>query len=220
MNATLAETGERLLLATTRLGAPKSPGEARVDGRDLHTINGQELDVGVVTAARLSASFPYVTPASRADARGHQPHVVDGGYYDNYGMATLVEWLDEALTGAAGRIKKVLVLQIHGAPVNTATPEQRHSKSRGWFYQAIAPLTTLAAVRSAGQVAHNDVELRFLQQQWRAAGIDVETVTFEFHNENAPLSWHLTRQEIDAIRTAWSHQMRDCRQEVKNFLGA
>ena len=33
-------------------------------------------------------------------------------------MATLVEWLDEGLTGISDIARDVLVLQIHGAPVD------------------------------------------------------------------------------------------------------
>lgn len=216
MNATIAETGERLLLATTLLKQSKE--RARVDATRLHNINGKKLDVGVVTAARLSASFPYVTPAARADEQGPQPHVVDGGYYDNYGMATLVEWLNEALGGTRDEIKSVMVIQIHGAPVDPDQSEKRHAKSRGWFYQAFAPLTTLAAVRDTGQIAHNEIELEFLQQKWSAAGVPIHSVTFKFSNPDAPLSWHLTPEEVRNIKDAWAKDMRSCRQAVKNFL--
>ncbi len=218
MNATIAETGERLLLATTSRGARRKLSDrACVDATDLHTINGQRLDVGVVTAARLSASFPYVTPAARSDGPGPQPHVVDGGYYDNYGMATVVEWLDEALI-ATKAIESVLVIQIHGAPVDTDQGDAPPAENRGWFYQAIAPLAALAAVRSAGQIAHNDIELELLQQKWSTAGIPIHTVTFEFHNPNAPLSWHLTPEEVADIREAWRLDMSACRECVKQFL--
>jgi hypothetical protein len=217
MNATIAETGERLLLGTSRLGISVTT-RARVDGADLHTINGEELDVGVATAARLSASFPYVTPAARGDAPGPQPHVVDGGYYDNYGMSTLVEWLDEALHGTKRQVRSVLVLQIIGAPVTKYLKEKRHAKTRGWFYQAIAPLIALAAVRSAGQVAHNDIELEFLQKKWACEGITIHSTRFEFHNPNAPLSWHLTPEETREIANVWQKDMSDCREKVSRFL--
>jgi hypothetical protein len=221
MNATISETGERLLLATTEFGAESPAGRARVDARELHKINGEELDVSIANAARLSASFPYVTPAARSDGPGPQPHVVDGGYYDNYGMATMVEWLDEALNGAGGAVTNVLVLQIHGAPVDPNAKEKRHEETHGWFYQAIAPLTTLGAVRTAGQLAHNEIELDLLRQKWEASGVIIDTVTFEFSNPNAPLSWHLTPDDIKAIAAEWNDpRMAPCRQEVKNFLAA
>lgn len=243
MNATIAETGERLLLGTTRLAAsPAGQNRARQDATTLHTIDGKEKDVSVVTAARLSASFPYVTPAARSDAPGPRPHAVDGGYYDNYGMATMVEWLHEALSGNDNQVKKVLLIQIHGAPTGKADKKEA-TKNRGWFYQAFAPLTTLFAVRSTGQIAHNDIELEFLVEIMKKRGIDIKTVIFEFSNldaalsrqitgeeeapvsghpireeETPPLSWHLTREEIDNIKYAWENKMQECRDDVKQFL--
>jgi Patatin-like phospholipase len=217
MNATIVETGYRLLLATTRMSG-NANGRAEVDATELHTINRTSFDVGIVTAARLSATFPYVTPASRSNGAGPQPHVVDGGYYDNYGMATLVEWLDEALTGARNIVTSVLVIQIHGSPVGRDQESKPETKNRGWFYQAIAPLKTLAAVRSAGQIAHNDIELGLLQDKWAAARIPIHSVPFEFPGEDAPLSWHLTPEEIKAIDNAWCDDMATCRKQVREFL--
>lgn len=241
MNATITETGNRLLLGTTQLTRNRN-GQARVDATELHTINRVRCDVGVATAARLSASFPYVTPAARAKAPGPLPHVVDGGYYDNYGMATLVEWLDEALTSAKREVESVLVIQIHGAPVNPGSsgdplaqdcadhqPQSRtpiasqqtakqRAQGRDWFYQVFAPLQTLIAVRDAGQVAHNNIELELLQAKWSPT-LPVHSVTFEFCNPDVPLSWHLTPSEIDEIRQAWNNgSMKACKQLVENFL--
>src|SRR5262249_585901 len=147
----------------------------------------EKFDVGVVTAARLSATFPYVTPAARADVSEVMPHVVDGGYYDNYGMATLVEWLDEALPGSTNDVKSVLLIQILGKPVGSASDEGS-IKNRGWFYQTFAPLTTLAAVRSTGQIAHNNLEVEFLKQILASRNVTLQTVKFEFRNPDTPES--------------------------------
>src|SRR5262249_53888086 len=144
-------------------------------------------------------------------------HVVDGGYYDNYGMATMVEWLDAALAGAGNKIESVLVIQIHGAPVDSNAADKRHAKTRGWFFQAFAPIATLISVRSAGQVAHNNIELELLQQKW-STKVPIHTVTFEFGNPDPPLSWHLTPLEVEDIRRAWRDDMADCRKTVREFL--
>src|SRR5262249_48154031 len=96
--------------------------------------------------------------------------------------------------------------------------EQRYEKSRGWFYQAIAPLTTLAAVRSAGQVAHNDIELELLKQKWSRRDVSIQDVTFEFADPNAPLSWHLTPSEVKEIRDTCNKKMDTCRAKVRSFL--
>jgi hypothetical protein len=166
-----------------------------------------------------------VTPAARAKYSGPQPHVVDGGYYDNYGMATLVEWLDEALTKARENKqsldRQILVIQIHGAPLDeTDLRERRFAKNRGWFYQALAPLLTLFAVRTAGQVAHNDIELELLKEKWGCEGVSIESALFEFTNAEAPLSWHLTPTEKDRIRRDWDEKMKPGKDfdKVRKFL--
>jgi hypothetical protein len=119
------------------------------------------------------------------------------------------------------------VIQIHGAPIGSDNDGRAGSensdteeiKNRGWFYQAIAPLLTLDAVRSSGQVAHNDIELSLLQQKWAAAGVPIHAVGFEFPKADAPLSWHLTREEIEAIRTEWNSQLQgQSRNLVHQFL--
>ena len=67
----------------------------------------------------------------------------------------------------------------------------RYQKHRGWFFQALAPVLALVAVRGAAQVAHNNIELDLLQEKW-AGSIPIQSVTFEFPDQQAPLSWHLT----------------------------
>ena len=217
MNATIAESGERLLLATTGMEGGTVVGRARVDASEFHRIDKIDFDTSLVTAARLSATFPYVTPASRSDRGVRRPHVVDGGYYDNYGMATLVEWLDAALTGAQDKVESVLVIQIREVRIDPDLASKRVEKSRGWFYQALAPVTTLLAVRDAGQMAHNDIELKLLKQKW-ASKVPIQCVPFEFPKSAAPLSWHLTPSEVGDIRLAWEEKMGEYRGVVRQFL--
>ena len=222
LNATLVESGERLLFGTTRFSG-KDEVRARVDATELH---GSGWDVAAVSAARLSATFPYVTPASRSNLKGPRPHVVDGGYYDNFGMATLVEWLDEALSEDAKRarelraVKSVLVVQIHGSPVGPPSGTAGSVRNRGWFFQLLAPLLTLNSVRGSGQIAHNDIELGQLQAKWFEVGVPIHSVTFECPDDNAPLSWHLTRAQQDCIRQFWEQpgDMDRYREQVKQFL--
>ena len=88
------------------------------------------------------------------------------------------------------------------------------------IFQAFAPVKTLTAVRTAGQVAHNNIELALLQQKWAAAKIAIHSVTFEFKQSEAPLSWHLTSTEVQDIRSAWDTDMEKCRQDVKAFINS
>jgi hypothetical protein len=48
--------------------------------------------------------------------------VVDGGYTDNYGMATLLAWLDETLSGSDNPIRRVLIIEIRASPPAAEPP--------------------------------------------------------------------------------------------------
>jgi hypothetical protein len=146
-----------------------------------------------------------VAPAARIGAHLPLPqalHFVDGGYYDNYGFTTAAEFLREAIpeTGGPGPIRRVLLLQIRGAaPEGYAEAQGR----RGWFYQLFAPVQTLLTVRTLAQRTRNHTELRLLQEALRARGVDLVATEFTFPFPDEPLSWHLSRAEIEAIDAGW-----------------
>src|SRR5262249_27402625 len=115
-----------------------------------------DRDLRAATAARLSASFPYVSPAARShlgDPDSALAHVVDGGYYDNYGVTSLVEWLDYAL--GKGLLDEVLVIQIQsfdddptGEVAQQARSGQQTTPAPSGTYkkyvsQLLAPILTL-----------------------------------------------------------------------------
>lgn len=106
-NATASESGERFLVATT-----DAPFEGARQFSDL--FPGKDIDVS--TAARLSATFPYVSPLGRASQglvkNGY--HVGDGGYYDNSGLLSAVEWLSNA--GDELKNYQVLLIVIDAKP--------------------------------------------------------------------------------------------------------
>jgi hypothetical protein len=117
-NSTVNETGERLMITDidfARAQGVGAGGEMRTL-RDLYKGTGLDLDVSPLTGARLSATFPYVSPAARADfdlPRNARYHMVDGGYYDNLGISSAIEFLEQAvLRQAPGSIRKILVIQI------------------------------------------------------------------------------------------------------------
>lgn len=242
MNSTMVEVGGPLLLGTSDVnGAPVKTGKRKRasscwwDGDQLHvytdpkTKTEEKLDVPVVRAARLSATFPIVTPAARPERADHEPHMMDGGFYDNYGMATLTEWLDQALEEQSANhrpgsepVKRVLVLQVNGFPSADFTPPKPPKGRGGWLLQLLDPILILINVRSAGQVSHRDVEMELLCDKWRERGIDIDDVHFQLNKGNAPLSWHLMPTQKAAIKDAWNtdKDVLDARRRVEEFLTA
>lgn len=209
-NSTITETGQRLLLNTAGI---ETRGEATKTFNQLgEKENGyQNTDLAIKTAARLSASFTYVTPVARSD--GDRSHMADGGYYDNYGMSTLIQWLKQALASAQPPINEVMVIQIRAFP-----PDMLHDKpKRGWLFQSIAPIDTMLDVRTAGQYAHNRDEFALLQQAMKRTKI--YTSVFEFCGTDPPLTWHLEPRDIKALRNQWTtDEIRSEWHKVERFL--
>jgi hypothetical protein len=230
MNSTMVEAGGPLLLGTSDVNGARDKqrtSNSWWDGDKLHVNNGSKLDIPVVRCARLSATFPYVTPAARPANAEHQPHMMDGGFYDNYGMATLTEWIDQALEEQAGkdipaseRINRVLVLQINGFPPSTFMPPKPPVGRGGWLLQLIDPIRILVSVRTAGQSSHRDVEIKLLEDKWRAHGVQIDHVNFELEKSDAPLSWHLMPKQKADIVDAWDSEasVREARETVRKFL--
>jgi hypothetical protein len=122
MNTTSYEDGLRFLLANYRIPDPDT-GEDWPDTRPNYKARsflatystGKRKaavftpDLPLVTAAQLSAGFPYISSAARVpmsiDSQVNAPHFVDGGYYDNDGTGSVVEFLRYALarTPSIGR---------------------------------------------------------------------------------------------------------------------
>jgi hypothetical protein len=160
-----------------------------------------EQDIPVVTAARLAATFPYVSPATRALTSKPENHVVDGGYYDNFGVGSLSFWLNQALEGLEkGHRPDVLVIQIRSFPT-ASVPDPAN---KGWFYQSYAPVDALLSVRTTAQLIRDREQLSLLKRTWAAVDdVHIKFATFEFSGREAPLSWQLTEKQADKIEFEW-----------------
>jgi hypothetical protein len=205
-NVTIAETGERMLLSpidcpTLACGGPGPfwRGKSTLD------LYGPGSDLPVVTAARLSATFPWVTPLSRAPEGLRGEHMGDGGYYDNFGIVTAIEWLFsvQAEESLADKVEKVLLVQVRASEHALARTEE----DQGWLYAAAGPLLTLMNVRTTSQRNHNEAHLLGMKAMLTKQGVPVETVEFELAQET-PLSWHLTAEEKQRILDYWDNDQK------------
>jgi hypothetical protein len=225
-NATLVEDGRRFLISPMTFG--RSDEEKFIDFNTLY----EGYDLNVVTAARLSASFPYISPISRSNInqKGKKYHIADGGYFDNSGVVTVVEWLNKLLSSNQNpNITRVMLLQINAFPKSLAGFED--ADKQGWFLELIGPLLTLYKVRDSTQIARNIKEIELLQQRWQerikieyfpvffpsfspkgqleerlsAKVRRPESHTYFFNNGKyaPPLSWKLTDVEKKMIEHAW-----------------
>ena len=205
-NATAAESGQRFLIGSTDLSAPGGMQFAGAyDGWDLP----------VATAARLSATFPYVSPVARASAgvdEKSRVHVADGGYYDNSGILSAVSWLIDAENELHGRTVILITIDSGaGSPAN--------GKPWSWQKQMVAPVTTMLSLRTSSQQYRGALERTLAQESLQHNGIEVISAPFTYTGD-MPLSWHLNATQKQNIERAWNEPTADISNSTNKVLKA
>jgi hypothetical protein len=213
-NATTVETGERLLASPVLL-----PSGAR---QLLKLYPGTRPRVA--TAARLSATFPFVSPICRPlrDSKSSWPeeaayHFADGGYVDNEGMVTVIKCLRALLlpTYLAADLRKGAfdqILLVRLMPFPAAAHAAPAATGKGWLYSTLGPIEALQNVRTASQVERNNTAVNLFIEDAAQQGVRVEAARFTFESPTGvepPLSWKLTEPQKEAIEVGWDLILKD-----------
>ncbi|MEM7603143.1 MAG: hypothetical protein AAF357_17240, partial [Verrucomicrobiota bacterium] len=223
-NSTKVENGGQMKIASIDL--PPLAKSASTQFEWFHTAyarRGTEFpDIKPVTAARLSATFPYVTPVARARVvdSNQNPvpsialpawHLADGGFFDNLGIIGAVEWIQHNRKAIKATGRDVIVVKLIGFPTKPelAPYDGPHSiDGRGWRSAFLGPITALAAVRTTTQIRRGDMELEILSQHAQEDGfrILVRSLRMEWTantDMSPPLSWELGEEDKKRIFDSW-----------------
>src|SRR5262249_43979577 len=141
---------------------------------------------------------------------GPQYYIADGGYYDNFGMATALDWLRRVVDDDRDygkKVRAILMLQIQLSPESTdysqlGVAAEAGNHSRGWVYATLGPALTLTSVRTMTQKARNAVDFAQLSARLRDKGVCLEQVVLHPDREG-PLSWHLSQSELQHVVKVW-----------------
>jgi hypothetical protein len=239
LNATVMETGERL--AITPIASLRSAWTGWAHGEPPKPLPGRRhyattlaeflgapggYTVDVWTAARLSATFSYVSPAARAafarrqgdtvverrapagpgQARGLL-HLIDGGYHDNYGVASALDWLAAALERQQGNLPftRIALVELRARPDDIPSDRPASEWTSAW----LGPLLGLTNSWGYTQTSANDSAVNRLIDRFRdyqrARGPSLQLQSFVFQPaDDGPLSWHLSRAEQETIHADWA----------------
>lgn len=183
-NATGSETGQPVLFGTTRLSA-SLPLFAGSNDRQLEQqflVEFFKSDLAVSTAARMSASFPYVSPEARPakslvnDYQNVQPldqttneppkkwwdgmriHVGDGGLFDNSGVVSAIHWIYDLSRDPTAPHHPVVLLMI------TSPYHPESGSNWSWQHQLIGPVETMLHVRTGSQHLRRNLEAQLLTE--------------------------------------------------------
>jgi hypothetical protein len=221
MNAAVRAEALPVTFTNSRYPGPQTVGAGFRGIRSFH--EDFRLETRLETAVRLSASFPIVSPAARPSELHGIDTFVDGGYFDNSGLYTLMGWLSEAAAGLpAAQRREVLLLIIDAFP--EPTPFDPGRVDIPWYRQLTIPFETVIGVRASGQAVRNRYEFPLLAKSLEGQ-LTMRQLEFRYRpsprcaQDPTPLSWHLTRVQRECVAEAWSDsQVLEARQHVADWL--
>jgi hypothetical protein len=159
-NTTAVETGDRVLLSNYSAFSDRVGREQILPAASFLGVYGREAlihppvqdrggfaDISLITAARLSASFTYVSPPARLPFEMSQGkaqnsfHFVDGGYYDNDGTNSVIEFLRSAKDALPhDRVLPVLLIEIRNSDdIDDTDSPDSYANQANLVFQPYAP---------------------------------------------------------------------------------
>jgi hypothetical protein len=239
----LVEDSRRLLISNLDLGelavavgpVARKPGEAsfRLDGQysrsgieffklfpDAHTM----FQVG--TAARMSATFPVVSPAVSLPTIPAR-RVVDAGYFDNYGVDLAVMWLIQNRLDLLKHCGGVALVEIRAFPLQerglvfNPGGDPEHAEAAGILADAVSfvstPLRAILRARGNASYHRNNELLAALDHAFNTTVDEDDPYFRRFVFEldtDASLNWYLSSEEKKRIASRYRDD-EDVKNQVK-----
>ncbi|MBC3783881.1 hypothetical protein [Spirosoma utsteinense] len=206
LNGTLAESGQKTITSNLKLNP-------RYFNDVVSTIDVLGADVPLKTAASLCSRFPVVTNGGliqkdTVDQRGRKRpyggHVVDGGYFDNSGVETCIQLLNN-LVPSIRRLdttERVTIIPYIIFIQNSNTVGQL-SRKRSMLQVLRIPLLGFFNAWDNGSVTRDNMFNSFMD---RFTNPKTNYLTLRLaYNANYPLGWFLS----DSVARVLSQQAQD-----------
>lgn len=221
---TIINDGRKLLMSSQGLSyltysKPwKGYGRERIyDAVEYRRLFGQLQpdSLSFLTALRMSASFPYITPLVNLPS---EPSIklIDAGVRDNEGMELTLRYLYHHRKWLRERIRGVMVVQIKANRQDSIQVEDLgHSR----LAEVLQPIS--GVVRS---FANFQTYNKALLMEWSQSLLDfplyMERMVLPLGQEDVSLSWHLTDGEKATIlKSVHTPQNRATLRRIDSLLG-
>ncbi len=220
------ESGERMLISNLDMRHLVQPHSARGEpylrsAREFFRMFPEaQPTFGLQTAIRLSATFPYVSPAVSLPT--HPPRrLVDAGYYDNYGVNLAVAWAYQYRDWIRHNTSGLALIQIYAFPRSGTSADERGPEeadpgdARRGFQWLSSPIEGALGARNWSMLYRNDEQLRLLDDTFNSPDNKVrafETFSFEYPG-GAAMNWMITQDDIDDMRRSIAGNAADNRGE-------
>jgi hypothetical protein len=227
----MVEDGRRLIISNLELPYMTAAADRTLIDRETETRYGRRLSTSAVefrtlfddpkrppdlplsTAVRMSASFPYVSPAVNLPTEPLRS-VVDAGYYDNYGISVATSWLFRHRDRLRDLTSGVVLVQIRDQVSQESRLGTGAVKKPGplhyiWdgFRFFSSPLQGAGSARYASTSFRNDEYLMHLSAMLNRDADDFfTTVAFE-SGADVALNWTVSDAELDCLRAQFERRI-------------
>ena len=205
LNGTLAESGQKVITSNLQL-------DPRYFTDVVSTLDVIGTDVPLKTAASLCSRFPVVTNGGliqkkRIDSQGevkrYGGHVVDGGYFDNTGVETCIQLLNNLVPF----IRQLDSSRVHVVPyilfVKNSNPTEKLPHKRSVLQEVQVPLLAFFNAWDNGSTTRDHMFNSFMD---RFANPQTNYLTLQLAYKDAyPLGWFLS----DSLASSISQQAKD-----------
>lgn len=200
---TIIGDGRRLLMSTQGLSflAFEPSYHTLNPGKNYDAVEFSKLfekqgasNLSFVTALRLSASFPYITPLVGLPSSPSM-ELIDAGVRDNEGLEIALRYLYEFKDWIAENTKGVIVIQIKAnRPNEIPIMNIRRTK----FEKAILPINGVIQSFNNLQIYNKSI-LTNLNKESIGFPLDITRFSLFEKEDAVSLSWHLTEKEKGQI---------------------
>jgi hypothetical protein len=136
----IVEDGRRLLISNLDLEPLTKPGHGdSVSAIELRRMIPDAERLRVSAAVRMSASFPYVTPAVELPTIPLR-RVVDAGYYDEHGVDLAMRWILHNQAALRASVSQIALIEIPDQPIRPRTFPDPCPPA--WWSRGLAELVT------------------------------------------------------------------------------
>jgi hypothetical protein len=183
----------------------------------------------IKTAARMSATFPFVGPAVNLPTNPRR-RVVDAGYFDNFGINLAAVWLYRYKSEILAHTSGVVIVEIRAYPrraekllaeprslvkdPNKPVAPVRPEMITWALSELSTPAEALSNLYAKGAYFRNDILLDFLDKEFNGVSAAKKspwekfftTVAFEC-DQDAALSWTLPERDYRRIRESFASSL-------------
>lgn len=201
----IVETGAPLLISNLNLAEMSQGNTPYLTFFEL--FPGSRASFRLRTAVRMNATFPFVSPIVALPTV--QPRrVVDAGYFENFGIATAVqflrmpsvmEWIKENASGVAivqirsSRTEAPVSEHIRKPDCKGLSPIEGEPGPFGWL---TGPIEAAASSREVSMLVRNQQALSMLKDLY---GNDLVTSVVIENTARSSLSWYLPQTEFECL---------------------